>query len=197
MGKSLLIVGGVGYGVIQAMNALAEEAVDPAEAEPHDSWPDRAAGSRGTRTTGTDGTQGQAERYESARSAEAESDLSRSHSYRETASSAPPTAFNDASLRRLDVMEERLIRMEKGLEILTAPLERAVPRAPGRNLENFVTRAEMNAAMEQFSSRLDADIERRFEVQNRSVQSLRTMIARTDELLEQVIESIESTSMTA
>jgi hypothetical protein len=34
-------------------------------------------------------------------------------------------------------------------------------------------------------------------VQDRSVQSLRTMMARTDELLEQVIENIESLRITA
>jgi hypothetical protein len=51
--------------------------------------------------------------------------------------------------------------------------------------------------MEQLSGGLQTDIERRFEVQNRSVQSLRAMIIRTDELLEQVIEILESANVHA
>ena len=67
----------------------------------------------------------------------------------------------------------------------------------GRNPEHYLTRAELNAAMEHFSNTLDTDIQRRFDIQNRSVQSLRTMVARTDELLEQVLEAIESTGIPA
>jgi hypothetical protein len=44
---------------------------------------------------------------------------------------------------------------------------------------------------------MDADTERRFELQNQSIQSLRTMIAHTDALLEQVLESIESANTSA
>ena len=51
--------------------------------------------------------------------------------------------------------------------------------------------------MEHFSNTLDTDIQRRFDIQNRAVQSLRTMVARTDELLEQVLETIESTGIPA
>ncbi len=86
---------------------------------------------------------------------------------------------------RSDEMEARLARIEKRLELLA------------KTGEHFVTRAELSAAMAQLSTSLDIDLERRLEVQNRSVQSLRTMVARTDELLEQVIENIESMSMTA
>jgi hypothetical protein len=111
-------------------------------------------------------------------------------------SSVSPNFGQETTLRRLHGMEEMLIRMEKGLEILLSPFERTSIRTNGRSGEDFITRAEQSAAMEQLASRLEADIERRFEVQNRSVQSLRTMIARTDELLERVIESIESTSFT-
>jgi hypothetical protein len=63
--------------------------------------------------------------------------------------------------------------------------------------EHFVTRAELTAALEQLSGTLDTDIQRRFDIQNRSVQSLRTMVARTDELLEQVLETIESAGIPA
>lgn len=92
-------------------------------------------------------------------------------------------------------MEERLIRMEKRIEVLIAPLERLTSRTAGG--DNFVTKAELHSTMEQLSRRLEEETDRRFEVQDRSVQSLRTMMARTDELLEQVIENIESLRITA
>jgi hypothetical protein len=113
------------------------------------------------------------------------------------------------AIQRLDRLEhdlqERLTRIESSLESLSAASERTSPDSSARgvegfvtsNVEGFVTRAELNAALEQFSGDLNSDIERRFDVQNRSVQSLRTMIAHTDELLEQVLESIESASVSA
>lgn len=84
---------------------------------------------------------------------------------------APEPEENGPS--RLELIEERLVRMEKRLEVQ-------------------ITRSELNEAMDQLSRRLEDETERRFEVQDRSVQSLRTMMARTDELLEQVIENIEA-----
>src|SRR3569833_638170 len=108
---------------------------------------------------------------------------------------ATPNPLSEEKWARLDLVEDRLIRMEKRIEVLIAPLERLTSRTAG--VENFVTKAELNAAMEQFSRRLEEETDRRFEVQDRSVQSLRTMMARTDELLEQVIENIESLRITA
>ncbi len=108
--------------------------------------------------------------------------------------SAPNPVFEE-NRSRLELVEERLIRMEKRIEVLIAPLERLTSRTT--SVDNFVTKAELNAAMEQFSRRLEEETDRRFEVQDRSVQSLRTMMARTDELLEQVIENIESLRITA
>ncbi len=95
--------------------------------------------------------------------------------------------------RRADGVEDRLLRIEKRVEDLNEAVERMEPRRQVSEGE-VVTQGELNAALEDFSRLLDADIERRFEVQDRSVQSLRTMIARTDELLERIIENIESTS---
>lgn len=111
-----------------------------------------------------------------------------------SAYSAPKPVFEE-KWSRLELVEERLIRMEKRIEVLIAPLERLTSRTAG--VDNFVTKAELSAAMEQFSRRLEEATDRRFEVQDRSVQSLRTMMARTDELLEQVIENIESLRITA
>jgi hypothetical protein len=134
LGQSILIITGVGYGVVKALDAL-------------------------------DGLQ------------------------QEPPAPPMPIAEPEVTLKRLDGMEERLIRMEKSLEVLALPLRRPV--------EDHVTRTELNAAIRKLSVTVESDIERRFEVQDRSVQSLRTMIVRTDELLEQVLESIESTSIPA
>jgi hypothetical protein len=109
-------------------------------------------------------------------------------------SSAPQPVFEQKGSRP-EPAEERLIRMEKRIEVLIAPLERLTSWSA--SIDNFVTKAELNSAMEQLSRRMEEEMDRRFQVQDRSVQSLRTMMARTDELLEQVIENIESLRITA
>jgi len=170
LGKSLLILTGVGYGMVKALDLLAAESgaglQDAVPSKSKDAVPSKSKDAVPA-------------------------------SLKDSVPASPSPAVSqgntsDTTLHRLEAMEERLIRMEKDLGILVSP-----ERTHGRTSEDFVTRAEQNAAMEQLASRLEAEIERRFEVQNRSVQSLRTMIARTDELLEQVIERIESTSVSA
>jgi len=191
LGKSLLIVTGVGYGVFQALDALAG---DSAQAPLAHGEPEELQNCGGQ----SEPVRDSAPRSDSSQVGSTAPIEANQPLHCETAPNLPSVPYcSDVTRPRLDGMEERLIRIEKGLEILTALLERAAPQTSGRTSEHPVTHAELNAAMEQLASRLDNDMERRFEVQNRSVQSLRTMIARTDELLERVIESIESTSLTA
>jgi hypothetical protein len=192
LGKSLLIVTGVSYGMIKALDLLAEQSqqdssgVDPASPTPGDvpvtpmNTPSQTIPMTAARTTPQDNR----------------NTVISDHTAADDRSSVTPSFSQEATLRRLHGMEEMLIRMEKGIEILISPFEQKSMRGTGRGGEDFITRAEQSAALEELAIRLEADIERRFEVQNRSVQSLRTMIARTDELLERVIESIESTSFT-
>ena len=78
------------------------------------------------------------------------------------------TVSTPEALRRLDGMEERLIRMEKSLEVLASPVERVATKPQWRESEHFVTRTELNLAIEQLSGSLESNIEHRFEVQNRS-----------------------------
>lgn len=177
LGKSILIVAGVGYGVVKALDILAQDrgGLLPAH-DPEDRRQHAATDSRAGQKATTDRAMSD---FDSKR--------------------ATQTTYNppEPQPSRLDVVEERMIRMEKRLEVLIAPLERLTARTgPGGN-EHFMTRGDLNAAMEQFSRKLEAETERRFEIQDRSVQSLRTMMARTDELLEQVIENIESMRITA
>ncbi|HVW11615.1 MAG TPA: hypothetical protein VHC90_23695 [Bryobacteraceae bacterium] len=172
LGKSLLIVAGVGYGIVKAFDVLAPggEADLPRQSPTvNPTQEQRTATERPMNSTDRKTTPA-------------------------SSASASNPVFEEKWLR-LDLVEERLIRMEKRIEILIAPLERLTSRTAGG--DNFVTKAELNAAMEQFSRKLEVETDRRFEVQDRSVQSLRTMMARTDELLEQVIENIESLRITA
>jgi DNA anti-recombination protein RmuC len=111
------------------------------------------------------------------------------------ASAAEKTA--ETSSPQFNDLDQRLARLEKSVEALAASVETAVNQKASRGSENYVTRSELSAAMEQFGGTLDTDIARRFDIQNRSVQSLRTMVARTDALLEQVLETIESSGIPA
>jgi hypothetical protein len=173
LGKSLLIVAGVGYGMVKAFDVLgpgrqADYPNHPSAPNPPHVPPiatERPMTSDRQTTPVTPGY------------------------------STPGRVSEERGSSRLEQVEERLIRMEKRIEVLIAPLERLTSRTAG--LDNFVTKAEFNSTMEQFSRRLEEETDRRFEVQDRSVQSLRTMMARTDELLEQVIENIESLRITA
>jgi len=172
IGKSLLIVAGVGYGIVKAFDVLA---------------PGLEAGySRQTPPNPLPEQKTMTERPVSS--------ADRKTAPAASGHSASNPVFEE-KWSRLELVEERLIRMEKRIEVLIAPLERLTSRTVG--VDNFVTKAELNAAMEKFSSRLEEETDRRFEVQDRSVQSLRAMMARTDELLEQVIENIESLRITA
>jgi hypothetical protein len=107
------------------------------------------------------------------------------------------TTAAEATIQRFDRVEERLTHLENSVEALTASVGHAPNHGSARTSEHFVTRAELSAAIEQLAGTMDTDIQRRFDIQNRSVQSLRTMVARTDELLEQVLETIESTGIPA
>jgi hypothetical protein len=173
LGKSLLIVAGVGYGIVKAFDALAPGWETDYSRQPPPPDPPQE------QQTTTERPMPAADRKTAPAS---------------SVYSAPNPVFEE-KWSRLELVEERLIRMEKRIEVLIAPLERLSSRTA--NADSFVTKAELNAAMEHFARRLEEDTDRRFEVQDRSVQSLRTMMARTDELLEQVIENIESLRITA
>jgi len=188
LGKSLLIVAGVGYGIVKAFDVLAPER------EAGDATQTPASDPPRHQKTPTERPMTSADRKTAPVTPHYSAPSYSTPSY-STPNPSTPDPVSQEKWSRLDLVEERLIRMEKRIEVLIAPLERLTSRTAG--VDNFVTKAELNSAIEQFSRRLEEETDRRFEVQDRSVQSLRTMMARTDELLEQVIENIESLRISA
>ncbi len=99
--------------------------------------------------------------------------------------------------RRLAEAEERLASLEA---VLPRTTESPQPGA-AENPERFVTEAELNSAvseamvetLDRVYTRMDAELRRRFTVQEQSVEALRAMISQTDELLERVLEGLETT----
>jgi len=182
LGNALLVIVGVGYGVAKALDAFDPESRLDDFAQKNAPRPRSSAATDEKNPVDTE--------------PEAPSPKPAGHPPAAGVSEADSRAAElaDTTIQRLDRVEERLSRLESSIEVLIGP---ASGRMPARHAENLVTRTELSAAMEQFSSTLDTDIERRFDIQNRSVQSLRTMVARTDELLEQVLERIEAASMHA
>ena len=112
-------------------------------------------------------------------------------SEKDQANEAHPVAQHWQSL------DQRLDRISETLDTLSSArpeVQTTAPRPVQKPIQ-YVTREDLNASLEQLSRRIHDDLETRLEVQDRSVQALREMIARTDELLEQVLESIESTGV--
>ena len=167
MGKAFVIVLGVGYGVARALDSFGPESLSDDFIPIPDQKPPNQTNIENPKPATENPKQGDR------------------------------TPGAEATIQRVSRVEERLTRLENSVETLTASVEHASSRNLARTAEHFITRAELSAAMEQFASTLDTDIQRRFDIQNRSVQSLRTMVARTDELLEQVLETIESTGISA
>ena len=91
---------------------------------------------------------------------------------------------------RLENLEERLDRIENSLASLARPAtaEAVTP------LTGFVTREELADAVDRATARVRAEVERKFEAQSLAVSGLRAMISQTDELLQKVLEGLESAS---
>ena len=85
-----------------------------------------------------------------------------------------------------DVLDARLERIENALRRLTPE-----PDPPGLTTD-VVTREELANALDRVYSRVESHLEERFVLQDRSIQSLRAMIIRTDEMLEHVLEGIDN-----
>ncbi len=59
-------------------------------------------------------------------------------------------------------------------------------------LENAVTRDDLSQTLDRVFGRVEVEVAARFEHQTRSVEALRLMIGQTDELLQKVLDGLES-----
>ena len=59
-------------------------------------------------------------------------------------------------------------------------------------LDQMVTRDELGQTLDRVFGRLERGVDARFEHQTRSVESLRMMVGQTDELLQRVLDGLES-----
>ena len=62
-------------------------------------------------------------------------------------------------------------------------------------LEQMVTKDEIRETLERVFGRVEQEVEARFEHQAKSVEALRTMVGQTDELLQRVLDGLESLKM--
>lgn len=59
-------------------------------------------------------------------------------------------------------------------------------------LEGFVARDDLAKILEQALNKLERGVDARFAHQTRSVEALRAMVGQTDELLQKVLDGLES-----
>jgi len=78
-----------------------------------------------------------------------------------------------------------------GMELQIQALRSADEKLGGR-LESAVTADDLSAALDQVFGRVQSQIDARFEDQVRSVEALRAMVGQTDELLERLLDRLES-----
>lgn len=93
-------------------------------------------------------------------------------------------ADNAAAVRtleaRLNGMESEIQAIRQREELLKARLDRAI------------TADDLSAALDKAFERTQRGIEARFEDQARSVEALRAMVGQTDELLERLLDRLDS-----
>lgn len=59
-------------------------------------------------------------------------------------------------------------------------------------LENAVTHEELSQTLDRVFGTIEGEVDARFEHQTRSVEALRIMVGQTDELLQKVLDGLES-----
>ena len=59
-------------------------------------------------------------------------------------------------------------------------------------LDRSVTREELSQTLDRVFGRLESEVDARFEHQTSSVEALRLMVGQTDELLQRVLDGLES-----
>jgi hypothetical protein len=94
-----------------------------------------------------------------------------------------------------------ITRNSTGLEMIEARVDTinvAVARLAAQTeqlqnkLDGAVTRDELTQTLDEVFGRIERGVDARFEHQTRSVEALRMMIGQTDELLQRVLDGLES-----
>jgi hypothetical protein len=93
-------------------------------------------------------------------------------------------ARNSASLQALEARVDTVHLAISRLIDLTDRLQ--------VGLDQSVTKTEMAETMDRVFGRMERSVEARFEHQLRSVESLRTMVGQTDEMLQRVLDRLEA-----
>lgn len=103
-------------------------------------------------------------------------------------------------LRGLHVLGN-ITRNSAGLETIEARVDTlhvAVARLADQTeqlqsrMDRMVTRDELSQTLDEVFGRIERGVDARFEHQTRSVEALRMMIGQTDELLQRVLDGLES-----
>jgi len=77
------------------------------------------------------------------------------------------------------------------LNLAVAKLGDQAQQADAR-LNGTVTRTELSEALDRVFGKLEGELDERFDRQTRSVEALRVMVGQTDELLQKVLDGLES-----
>jgi predicted transcriptional regulator len=85
---------------------------------------------------------------------------------------------------RVDTLHVAVARVAGQREELQTRLDETVSR--------IVTKDELRQTLERVFGRVEEEVESRFEHQAKSVEALRTMVGQTDELLQRVLDGLES-----
>lgn len=97
-------------------------------------------------------------------------------------------ASTAATLQNLEARVDTLHVAVAGLAGQTEQLQTRLDQT----VTQMVTKAEINQTLERVFGRVEEEVEARFEHQARSVEALRTMVGQTDELLQRVLDGLES-----
>jgi methyl-accepting chemotaxis protein len=87
----------------------------------------------------------------------------------------------------LRTLEARVDTLHIALSRLAGQTEELQAR-----LENTISKQEIQQTLERVFGRVEEEVEARFEHQAKSVEALRTMVGQTDELLQRVLDGLES-----
>ena len=96
-----------------------------------------------------------------------------------------------------DTLRESVESVRQETQAAPATLESrvsALENAPVRTAAQQVSQMDLAEAIQKAEDAISADLDRRFEAQRLSIQSLHSLVAQTDQLLEQVLRRLEDAS---